>query len=356
MHNAGRTVSFLFTGDVYLGARDSVSLSDECRALFEQCDIVVINQEGPITQRESCLQDKICLRNDPSVINDLIAWRVGVASLANNHMFDSGWEGFEDTRRSLREAGIKVLGAGSNLEEALAPVRLTLNGVSIGLLACAWEVTQATCATQDGFGCAPVDHDALFAAIRELRETCDLVVVMPHWGYCDYVIPPPEMVSLGPRMLDAGANLVVGHHPHVVQGLREYANGLIVYSLGNFCFTPYSFEGRSVALSRDNMEGAALRIKVKPGGSIEHEVLFTRQEDNIIELDTRSKRYRTLARRSSPLQSNSYHKTWRWYVRKRFLRRLAYWADIRNWQRINRLTIRSGMVMLKQIVGIGRRR
>jgi poly-gamma-glutamate synthesis protein (capsule biosynthesis protein) len=142
-----------------------------------------------------------------------------------------------DTMSILEKHGISHMGAGKNLEEACKPLIYEIKGLKVAFLA----FTYAYLAKKKRPGCCPCDLDFIQKQIRAVKHTVDLVIVSIHTGieYVDY--PDRYTISLFRGAVDAGANLVLGHHPHVVQGLEMYGNALICYSLGNF-ITPQADE------------------------------------------------------------------------------------------------------------------
>lgn len=348
-------VTLALIGDVYFGAEPPPDLAPAVAEVFADADLVVANQEGPVTGRGEPVPGKTCLRGAPGAARTLHDWGVDVVTLANNHVFDYGWEGFDDTRRALDEAGIAWLGAGRDLAEAVRPLVREVGGVRLGLLAASAEAAQTRVAAEDSYGCAPLDDEALVRHVRNLQAETDAVIVLPHWGYCEYELPHPSQVVLAARLLEAGATLVAGHHSHLVQGVTERDGRLVAYSLGNFFFRPVTGCGRTVPQGREAGQGMMLIVRLAEGRVVSYETVFTVCRDGRIEVDDDPRRAVVLARRSKRLASPSYAGCWRWYVIKRFIRRLLHWANVRNWRKINRRTLAGGGRMLRHLVA-GRQR
>lgn len=346
----GQTIRIALTGDVYFGDEPALTLAPAVARLFQDADLVVINQEGPITTRQEGLSGKCLLRSGPGSAQRLVEWGVDVASLANNHMFDFGYEGLADTQSALDAAGIQHLGAGADLAEAARPLVLPVGDARIGLLAYSWGFVQTRCATGNDFGCAPLDEQLMLRQVAELRDRADAVLVLPHWGYCGYTLPLPTQLDLGQRLLDAGATAVVGTHAHVVQGLLENRGRVLAANLGNFAFAPYRNRGGMVnerTGPREYFRGAILELRLDGGKVTAHRLIPTRQRDGVIDLDDDPVRARTLTRRAAALIRPDYSRTWRRYVRLRMLRRLLYWANPRNWRRIGRATFKGLWIMAR---------
>lgn len=346
-----KELSIAFVGDVYAGERSCTRLGASVAEVLAAADIVVANQEGPITDCTRPIGGKACLKSGPKTAAMLRDWGVRVVSLANNHMFDFGFEGFRQTCRALDDVGIAHLGAGRNLASATTPHIIATGGLRVGLLAYAAAETQATCATEASFGCAPLDESLLMLdAVRDLRSQVDAIVVIPHWGYCDYALPTPEQVTLTGRLLDAGATAVVGHHSHVVQGLVERDGKLVAYSLGNFAFTPFSDRGRRVELSRENMRGAVLTLRLGKERVASHAIHHTIQRGDVIERDGSDRCARLFVARSAPLEAAGYAGLWRGYVRRRMISRMVHWANPARWRNIRTNTLRAGWLMIRRML------
>jgi poly-gamma-glutamate capsule biosynthesis protein CapA/YwtB (metallophosphatase superfamily) len=343
----GINISFL--GDIYLGGNPAVELSLEIQKIFASSDIVIANQEGPISNCDSSIGIKCCLKSAPETAQILRNWGIGIVSLANNHMFDYGWDGFKQTRKLLEKAQIAYLGAGKDLDEAAKPLILEVKGLKIGLLAYSWGFVQTTCATESSFGCAPLDIKLMTEQIDKLKTEADSIIVMPHWGYCEYLFPTPEQVEMGKLLVKAGAMAVIGNHSHIVQGLAKEGDSLIAYSLGNFAFAGFKDRGRPAKLTKDNMKGVILKVKFAHGKTISHDIIFTRQKGNTVELDRSSECSKDFNCRSEVLYSENYGDYWQCYMRKRLFKRILYWCNVLNWRYIHVETLVGFWLMLKGI-------
>ena len=178
----------------------------------------------------------------------------------------------------------------------------------------------------------------------------DLVVVLPHWGNCDYTFPQPEQLDLANRLLAAGADAVVGHHSHVVHGLVVRGDRLIAYSLGNFSFAPFSYPGRAAEFSKDNREGVVLKVSVAGGGVSSHEVVYSVEKNGRIDVDESTARAKVLAERSAPLAAPNYDNHWKRFIRRRMFKRILYWGNVRNWRKIRMQTVGAGWVMVREML------
>ncbi len=159
---------------------------------------------------------------------------VRVVSLANNHMMDCGDEGLRRTLEACRAAGLATIGAGVTLAEARRPAHFEIAGRRTVWLAYGSSTRDA--AAPDRAGIAPLDPALVREDLERWRAEADVLVVSAHWGsmYVDY--PPPRVLRDAEAMLAAGADVVLGHHPHVLQGARREGRGLVLYSLGDAVF------------------------------------------------------------------------------------------------------------------------
>ena len=186
--------------------------------IFASDDLTIVNLEGPLTTSEERADKQFSFKGDPSYTEILTNGSVEACNLANNHSKDYGIQGYEDTIANVEAAGIKTFGY-----ERTAIWET--NGVKVGL-AGVYELAE-------GMDC----QDDMTATIQSLKDAgADLVIVSFHWGVEKENYPDETQQTLAHAAIDQGADLVLGHHPHVLQGIEKYQGKYIVYSLGNFCF------------------------------------------------------------------------------------------------------------------------
>ncbi|MDQ0285701.1 hypothetical protein J2Z49_000805 [Desulfofundulus luciae] len=201
---------------------------------FKQADITMLNLENPVTTRGKKVPKQFNFRMNPKYIQVLLKGGVDIVNLANNHVGDYGPQGILDTLNFLDAAGIKHVGAGENLKAARNPVIFSLKQKKIGFLGYFGGKDYA--ATTSKPGTSPCYEQYIIEDIKKLKQKADVVVVNFHWGVERAHYPEPYQIRLAHQAIDAGADLIIGHHPHVLQGIERYKNGVIVYSLGNFIF------------------------------------------------------------------------------------------------------------------------
>lgn len=176
--------------------------------------------------------NSVQMRGDPRHIEALVAAGFKVVNVANNHSLQHGKETFLDSVKQVEDSGIACCGIAANSEATSAkPVVIQMNGLAVGFLGYSLRPRQY-------FEHVPLyaegHADAMERDVRELRKHTDAVIVSVHWGEEFIQRPSPEEIQTARRLVDAGADLIIGHHPHVLRGIERHGRGHIVYSLGNF--------------------------------------------------------------------------------------------------------------------------
>lgn len=345
--NTNKYVKLAFLGDVYLG-QSPAKLDPEVLGLLGQCDNVIANLETPICFSSPISSQKVLLRSEPGTEKVLREWVVTAVTLANNHIFDHGDSGFQSTCEALNSVQIPFCGAGMNRLQAAKPLILDCGTLRIGIIACTEPGTEAKIATDNTSGCHCLAFPELASQIATLKNEVDFVIVTPHWGYCDYEYPPQEVVDNGERLFAAGADLVIGHHSHSVQGFNRRANGqAIAYSLGDFYFGDYESHGRKVTSQGGGANGLILFVDFLTNSLPRVSYEFTHVKDNLVAIDTnRAQREKEFQNRCAPLESlEKYPQFWRKVVRNRFQRRLLYWTNPLRWRHVRLATVHAAFLM-----------
>ncbi|MEE4562266.1 CapA family protein [Paenibacillus polymyxa] len=209
-------------------------------SLFHKDDLTIANLETPVTTNGvGALNKTYVYKSSPKALTAMAAAGIDAVNLANNHILDQGASGLLDTLNYLDEKGIAHAGAGRNAKEAYAPHYFERNGIKIALLGATRVMPEANWnagAQQPGVAGA-YDSTAIVKSIREARNQADLVIVVAHWGKERATALEPHQTELSHAFIDAGADLVVGGHPHVLQGMEQYKGKWIAYSTGNFIFS-----------------------------------------------------------------------------------------------------------------------
>ena len=202
----------------YDAVQDPAYFFQNVQPVFAQDDLTIVNMEGTLTEETTREPKQFAFKGDAEYAKILTAGAVETANLANNHSFDYGKKSYEDTITALEAEGISSFGY-----ERTAV--MDIKGVKVGL-AGVYELAEHIDCKQD-----------LLDNIASLKEQgAQIIIVSFHWGQEKENVPSDVQVELAHAAVDNGADLVLGHHPHVLQGIEEYKGKNIVYSLGNFCF------------------------------------------------------------------------------------------------------------------------
>jgi poly-gamma-glutamate capsule biosynthesis protein CapA/YwtB (metallophosphatase superfamily) len=263
------TVNLMFGGDVTLtnAYTDKVgknyqwafSQLDE----FRQADVSMVNLEAPFTSATQSLPGKKF--NFKSPIEDVQVLQNGgidIVNLANNHSMDYQGAGLLETTQTLQKAGIQSIGAGENIKAARRPVIMDVKGKKVAYLG--YYDADLHAATADGAGTNPRHNDRVAADIKALRKQVDWIVVNYHWGEELAKYPGDWQIDLARFTIDQGADLVVGHHAHVLQGAEIYKGRPIVYSLGNFIFGGNSTSDYDTAALKVSLKDQQMRVEFLP--------------------------------------------------------------------------------------------
>lgn len=206
------------------------------RDLFQEADIAFANLEMPLSTRA---RHTGAFRGHPAFA-DGIRWAgIDVVSTANNHAFDAEEQGLLDTREALRRAGVGSVGTGSDLEDARSPFILERDGIRVAFLGYARAINvvgSSGFAQPDRSGVMPLDPILIKEDIQRVRDQVDYVILSFHWAVENSKQTHPEARAFAHQMLDAGADVILGHHPHVPRGIEVYDGKVIFYSLGNYTF------------------------------------------------------------------------------------------------------------------------
>lgn len=261
-------LSLLFAGDVLLSdhvtnAYDRAGgisgvLSQGILDEIEKSDIFMVNEEFPFSERGTQAGDKqFTFRLSPSRVSMMNEMGIDIVTLANNHALDFGTDALLDTLTTLDGAGIKRVGAGANIDEAKKLEIIETKGMRVGFLGASRVIPVSgwNAGTDTPGMLTTYDPAILLREIKKAREECDYLVVYVHWGIERAERPEEYQRLLGKQYIDAGADIVVGSHPHVLQGLEYYNGKPIIYSLGNFVF------GSSIPRT------AMLKVKVAEGNT-----------------------------------------------------------------------------------------
>ena len=214
-------------------------VDDEMLSHMQKSDLFMLNHEFVFSNRGEAMEDKeYTLKNDPKYVKILQELGTDFVGIANNHILDFGQEAFLDTLDTLDGANIPYAGGGRNLSEASAPVVQTINGQTFAIFAATRVSPSANWYAGKNHPGILQTYDAttLNKEIEDANGKYDHVIVFVHWGVERVEIPEDYQRSLAKGYIDAGADLIIGAHPHVLQGFEYYKGVPICYSLGNYLF------------------------------------------------------------------------------------------------------------------------
>lgn len=274
-------IKLFFAGDFLISNETSKkriideSLSQE----LDGCDILCCNFEGPIVEKSTKMK-KIGpnIKNNKNNAKKLIEDGFNLFCLANNHIYDYGKKGIEETINFLKCNNVDFVGAGINGDMYKEYIK-EINGIKIGILNYA----------ENGFGAATENDDYGYAymlnynvkeKITNIKKQVDKLVIVVHAGAEHWDVPLPEIRNLYKKFIDLGADVIIGHHPHVPQGIENYNNGLIIYSLGNFAF--------DMGNGPQNNHTYSIIINIPDKKNIEYKIIPTIFENSIIKIDNKN--------------------------------------------------------------------
>lgn len=265
--------TLLFAGDLFLTdllqskynqQGISAAASDSLLSVLREADIFMLNEEFPFgTTGEPMEEKEYTFRVDPSYSTVLSELGVDIVTLANNHMLDFGRGPLTETLNTLDQAGIAHVGAGENIDEAKALKTFEMDGRTIGFLGASRVIPEHSWNASSGSSGLFTTYDAAALAeqIQKAEESCDFTVVYVHWGIEKNTQPEEYQKTLARQYIDAGADAVIGAHPHVLQGIEFYQGKPIFYSLGNFIFSNGAYETMLVELT---VGGTETEIRLIP--------------------------------------------------------------------------------------------
>ena len=187
------------------------------KSIFENDDLTIVNLEGPLTTRGVAANKEFAIRGLPEYTQILTNGSIEAVNLANNHTYDYQKIGYEDTIKALKKSNVSYFGEESTYYTTINDIRIAVIGAK-------------------GWTNSSYVKKVLKERISEAKEKADLIIVEFHWGDEGKNYPNTIQQDLGKYVIDQGAHLVLGSHPHVIQGIGSYKGANIVYSMGNFCF------------------------------------------------------------------------------------------------------------------------
>lgn len=242
--------------------------------LFRRDDLSVINLECTMSDLGDPLPKTFIFRCDTEALDEMLDAGVEVVNLGNNHAYDHGPEALVDSVRNIREAGMAPVGAGADAREALEPALFEIDGWKIAVVGIDEVVDPfpEAVATDDKPGTAAGhDRDAMVRAIRAAERVADLVIVTIHWGVELDLEPRDYQVEEAHLFIDAGADIIFGHHAHRLQPMDVIEGKPVFWGLGNFVFPRFSVAGGTSGVAE---------VRVRPNGAMQARIIPAFIEDH----------------------------------------------------------------------------
>ncbi len=275
-------INLLFAGDISLakgyaivetlksnGGDISAAFSEETLDVMRGADVFMLNNEFTYTRRgEPTFEKQYTFRADPDDVHYLDDMGADIVSLANNHSYDYGEISLLDTLDTLEGDGMPYVGAGHNIDEAARPVYYIVNDVKIGYVSATQierneypDTRGATDSTPGTFRCWY--NDRILDVIAGMKNECDYVVVYVHWGTELMETTDWAQDDLAPKLVSAGADLIIGDHPHILQKLDYIGDVPVIYSLGNYWFNSKTMDTGLLEVTLDT-EGNTSTVRFIP--------------------------------------------------------------------------------------------
>jgi poly-gamma-glutamate synthesis protein (capsule biosynthesis protein) len=304
-------ITLLAVGDIFLQTIDDKDPFERVREILKDKDLLFGNLETPLSNRGKEKEKAVSLHTSPDKVRYLREAGFDALNIANNHIMDLGLQGFAKTLTVLNRNNLTFIGAG-NERFSQSQVTVERKGVTVGFLGYSESGFRNSA---KGIFINRINEDEIIRDIRSLIPQCHAIVVSLHWGIEKVFYPSPQQVKLARRLIDSGATVILGHHPHVVQGIEQYKSGLIAYSLGNFQFRFVREECLDERTKRTN-ESIILSLEMDTNGLVDYDIIPVkigmdfvpylppkREQEEIL---------RFLRQVSNSLNSTNFHESW-WF-------------------------------------------
>ena len=308
------------------------------KEIFSKSDIAFTNLEctlsnnGPSMRKNTGPQ----LYSPPREVIPILKYlNIDIISLSNNHINDFSEKDLEITKKILREKGFAVFGSGKNIKEANEEVIIEKNGMKIGFLGYTTNTNKdnispdigASIATKNHAGSVYYDINHIREDIIKLKSKTDFIFISLHWGHELFNYPSPKQKELAHQIIDAGADIIIGHHPHVIQGIETYNDGTIFYSLGNFFFWNYY---NYPQIPNDCNEFLIVKCELNRIGSKKFEILLGKMDKDyklkLYEGKEKEKNLEKIKKLSDNFEIECYDEFWDKYQvkRRKYLKKIAF--------------------------------
>lgn len=326
------SITIAAVGDISFEGKNAEQPDEDAFARIaswiNKADIRVGNLENPLILSGAPIPGKCTLHGHPGWAAILKSCGFTVMSLANNHMMDYGRSGLESTMRALESAGIAYVGAGMDENEALAPIIIEVQNHKIAIFArSSVEVSSQCYAKGSQCGVAWFDLDEISKSASKIKKSVDYVVLIVHWGLEEYCYPTVRQRENARRLIDAGIDCIIGHHPHVLQGYETIKDSFVIYSLGNFLFDEFEWkyagaDGNEIVLQakmkEGNKGGVMLAVALENGKVMVEDYAFTSILDGKnVDFSGTSRDNERFKRLNRPFTYPFYKYFWKFYSLKK---------------------------------------
>ena len=298
------SLKLMAVGDISLQTRNREYPFKSVKEVFDNKDVLFGNLETVVSTQGVKAKKSVVLQSHPDNIGYLKDAKFDVLNFANNHVLDLGVEGFKNTLDILTKNNFDVIGANVN-EYIPQYLLLEKNEVKLGVLG----YTIGRFKLPKGIAINKINEKNILADIEHIKNKCDFIIVSLHWGTENVFYPSPKQIDLAHNLIDHGATLILGHHPHVIQGIEKYKDGLIAYSLGNFQFDS------KLSQSKTN-ESIILNVNFDKNGIKEYDITPVIINDDfspvIVEGEVKEKILNFVSKISLPISKGKVTSKW-WF-------------------------------------------
>lgn len=268
-------IKLLAVGDIFLQSKNGKNPFEKVKGVLKGKDILFGNLETALSNKGNEKEKAVCLYTSPKKVKYIKKAGFDILNLANNHILDLGIEGFNETLEVLSWNGIQFIGV-TNQKFSNRYLIIEKRGIKLGFLGY-WE---------GGFHdyknnniiINKIDERTITNDIGRIKEKCDVAIISLHWGFDNVFYPSPKQIKLAHRIIKSGANIILGHHSHVIQGIEEYRGGLIAYSLGNFQFFNLSINKEE----KRNYYSFILSMGINKNGLKNYDIIPVKINENFI--------------------------------------------------------------------------